>query len=186
MYSGHAFGRYVLCSKFNGLTFVPLSKCNSRRVSIISNRIQNRNNVWISAEPKWSKHCPDFEIRWKKWTIPYINSVDTLHIYSHSPPPQKNAFLICPFFRCPWLSVWPWPRVISILLNGLESIACCTCCGPKFTDLHSSIKETQLQKCCISFWEECISSLKNGEIYQPWPTLSYPPRPGGIWVELTR
>ncbi len=30
--------------------------------------------------------------------------------------------------------------------------------GPKFTDLHSSPKERQLQKSCVSFGEECILS----------------------------
>ncbi len=29
--------------------------------------------------------------------------------------------------------------------------------GLKFTDLHSSTKERQLQKSCVSFGEECIS-----------------------------
>ena len=28
--------------------------------------------------------------------------------------------------------------------------------GPKFTDLHSSPKERQLQTSCVSFGEECI------------------------------
>ncbi len=28
--------------------------------------------------------------------------------------------------------------------------------GPKFTDLHFSPKERQLQKSCVSFEEECI------------------------------
>ena len=31
--------------------------------------------------------------------------------------------------------------------------------GPKFTDLHSSPKERQLQKSCVSFGEECSLNL---------------------------
>ncbi len=30
--------------------------------------------------------------------------------------------------------------------------------GPKFTDLHSYQKERQLQKSCVSFGEECITT----------------------------
>ncbi len=33
--------------------------------------------------------------------------------------------------------------------------------GPKFTDLHSSPKERQLQKSCVSFGEECIDTLSD-------------------------
>ncbi len=30
--------------------------------------------------------------------------------------------------------------------------------GPNLTGLHSSAKERQLQKSCVSFWEECMGS----------------------------
>ncbi len=37
--------------------------------------------------------------------------------------------------------------------------------GPKFTDLHSSPKERQLQKSCVSFGEEC-SALESKDLQQ--------------------
>ncbi len=36
--------------------------------------------------------------------------------------------------------------------------------GPKFTDLHSSPKERQLQKSCVSFGEECTYRYRVGQI----------------------
>ncbi len=49
--------------------------------------------------------------------------------------------------------------------------------GPMFNDLHSSPKETQLRKSCVSFGEECMllcigkDPLCRCSVYNPWYTL---------------
>ncbi len=54
------------------------------------------------------------------------------------------------------LGHWPWHRVLMILLNGLGSdLKKTTFYNPRFTGIHSSPKERQLQKCCISFQNDC-------------------------------
>ncbi len=62
---------------------------------------------------------------------------------THTLFPERNATLISRFL---W---WPWTRVSDPSLVE-------TTFGPKFTDLHLSPKERQLQKSCVSFGEECM------------------------------
>ncbi len=74
---------------------------------------------------------------------------------------KRNATLICPFSLVA-LGHWPQHRVLVILLNGLGSDLKKTAFyNPRFTDIQSSPKETQLQKSCISFWKECICLFPN-------------------------
>ncbi len=68
-----------------------------------------------------------------------------LSYVTHTLFPERKATLMFSFFPVP-LGFRPWSRFIA---NGLESL--------KLNSVHSSPKERQLQKSCISFGEEHIS-----------------------------
>ncbi len=95
--------------------------------------------------------------------------------------PKRNATLISRFFMVT-VDQGQWPRVMCTKGNAPESNRQKTpsknikrFCqytrsnaqmkfAPKFTDLHSSPKERQLQKSCVSFGEECTISCATGSV----------------------
>ncbi len=84
----------------------------------------------------------------------YLSLLDTVNGYfcpltlSTTLFTKRNAGLIHPFFLLS-LGHWPYCRVMSIL--SMHDV--------RFTDIHSSPKEMQPRRTCVSFGEECSMYL---------------------------
>ncbi len=85
----------------------------------------------------------------KDWMIQFFTYTLLLTLAQYTFFPKRNATLISRY-------LW-WPR------TRVSDPRSCTpremTFGQKFTDLHSSPKDRQLQKSCVSFGEECIACM---------------------------
>ena len=107
--------------------------------------------VYLEKEPP----CMAWNVR--SITNSILNTHVCLQYHCSTLFPKRNATLISRFLGSPWTRVSD-PRSCpprGIVIRSIVEMAF----GLRFTDLHSSPKNRQLQKSCVSFGEECILTV---------------------------